>query len=57
MDKYSGLSGSGFECEVLEEGEIRRQITGTPQGGVISPLLAEYLSQCAGQELAEEKLS
>jgi len=34
-----------LECEVLEEGEIRRQITGTPQGGVISPLLANiYLN-------------
>jgi len=34
-----------LECEVLEEGESRRQITGTPQGGVISPLLANiYLN-------------
>ena len=34
-----------LKCEVLEEGKIRRQITGTPQGGVISPLLANiYLN-------------
>ncbi len=34
-----------LKCGVLEEGTIRRQITGTPQGGVISPLLANiYLN-------------
>ena len=34
-----------LECEVLENGKTRNQITGTPQGGVISPLLANiYLN-------------
>jgi len=34
-----------LECGVLEDGTIRKQITGTPQGGVISPLLANvYLN-------------
>lgn len=34
-----------LKCGVLEEGKIRKQITGTPQGGVISPLLANiYLN-------------
>ncbi|MFA5780333.1 MAG: group II intron reverse transcriptase/maturase [Elusimicrobiota bacterium] len=34
-----------LKCGVLEEGKTRRQITGTPQGGVISPLLANiYLN-------------
>jgi group II intron reverse transcriptase/maturase len=29
-----------LECGVMEEGEVRKATTGTPQGGVISPLLA-----------------
>jgi retron-type reverse transcriptase len=29
-----------LEAGVLEEGEVRSPATGTPQGGVISPLLA-----------------
>lgn len=34
-----------LKCGVMEEGKIRRQTTGTPQGGVISPLLANiYLN-------------
>lgn len=35
-----------LKCGILEEGKIRKQITGTPQGGVISPLLANiYLNE------------
>lgn len=34
-----------LKCGVLEEGTVCKQITGTPQGGVISPLLANiYLN-------------
>jgi RNA-directed DNA polymerase len=34
-----------LDAGILEEGEIRNSITGTPQGGVISPLLANiYLN-------------
>jgi len=34
-----------LQCGVMEEGEVRRATTGTPQGGVISPLLANiYLT-------------
>jgi len=34
-----------LRCGVMEEGEVRRVTTGTPQGGVISPLLANiYLT-------------
>ncbi len=29
-----------LECGVMEEGQVRKSTTGTPQGGVISPLLA-----------------
>ena len=28
---------------VMEDGSVRRQVTGTPQGGVASPLLAQHL--------------
>ena len=34
-----------MRCGVMEEGEVRRATTGTPQGGVLSPLLANiYLT-------------
>jgi group II intron reverse transcriptase/maturase len=34
-----------LKCGVLEDGKIRSQVAGTPQGGVISPLLANiYLN-------------
>jgi retron-type reverse transcriptase len=36
---------------VLEEGSVRSAVAGTPQGGVISPLLAEYLPSCVGRGL------
>jgi RNA-directed DNA polymerase len=28
---------------VMEQGAVRRSVTGTPQGGVVSPLLAKRL--------------
>lgn len=35
-----------LDCGVMEEGQVRRETTGTPQGGVISPLLANaYLNE------------
>jgi RNA-directed DNA polymerase len=35
-----GLIRRWLEAGVLEDGEVRHRVTGTPQGGVISPLLA-----------------
>jgi RNA-directed DNA polymerase len=35
-----GLLRAFLRAGVLEEGSVRRPVTGTPQGGVISPLLA-----------------
>lgn len=44
--KILKLIRSWLRCGVMEEGRIRTQIAGTPQGGVISPLLANvYLDQ------------
>ena len=35
-----GLIKAWLKCGVMEEGELRKQLTGTPQGGCISPLLS-----------------
>jgi len=37
------LIGKWLNAGVLEDGSLRRPLTGTPQGGVISPLLANVL--------------
>jgi retron-type reverse transcriptase len=37
---------------VMEEGAVRRSDTGTPQGGVISPLLSERLPRPARPAVA-----
>lgn len=43
--KVRRLIGSFLKAGVMEEGKHRKEITGTPQGGVISPLLANiYLN-------------
>ena len=35
-----------LRASVIEEGVVRHHVTGTPQGGVVSPLLADvYLNQ------------
>jgi RNA-directed DNA polymerase len=40
------LIGQWLEAGVMEEGTVRETLTGTPQGGVISPLLANiYLNK------------
>jgi len=40
------LLGALLRAGVMEEGMVRYQVTGTPQGGVVSPLLANiYLNQ------------
>ena len=35
-----GLLRAFLRAGVLEQGSVRRPVTGSPQGGVISPLLA-----------------
>jgi group II intron reverse transcriptase/maturase len=37
--KVLGLLGAFLRAGVMEDGSVRRPVTGTPQGGVISPLL------------------
>ena len=36
----SGSSGNGYGPEILEDGVVTKEETGTDQGSVISPLLA-----------------
>lgn len=40
-----------LEAGVLEEGEVRKQLSGTPQGGVISPLLANIYLHSFDREM------
>ena len=40
------LVGKWLKAGVMEEGSVRRSSTGTPQGGVISPLLANLYLLC-----------
>jgi RNA-directed DNA polymerase len=40
-------------CGVMEDGEVKRLITGTPQGGVISPLLANIYLNVLDKEWTE----
>jgi RNA-directed DNA polymerase len=43
--KVLGLLGAFLRAGVLEDGTVRRPVSGTPQGGVISPLLCNvYLT-------------
>ena len=37
--KVLGLLGAFLRAGVMEDGSVRRPVTGTPQGGVISPVL------------------
>jgi retron-type reverse transcriptase len=37
---------------VMEDGTVRETLAGTPQGGVISPLLAKHLSELPGPAVA-----
>jgi group II intron reverse transcriptase/maturase len=47
--------GKWLQAGVLEEGRLRHPETGTPQGGVISPLLANiYLHEVVDRWFAEE---
>ena len=39
-----------LRCGIMEEGQVRTQTTGTPQGGVISPLLANVYLDKLDQE-------
>jgi RNA-directed DNA polymerase len=44
-----------LKAGVMEEGRLRHPVTGTPQGGVISPLLANiYLHEVLDRWFAEE---
>lgn len=44
------LTRKWLQAGIMEEGNVRRSDLGTPQGGVISPLLANiylnYLTDC-----------
>ena len=47
--------GKWLQAGVLEEGRLRHPVTGTPQGGVISPLLANiYLHEVVDRWFEEE---
>jgi RNA-directed DNA polymerase len=47
--------GKWLQAGVLEEGRVRHPVTGTPQGGVISPLLANiYLHEVVDRWFEEE---
>jgi len=47
--------GKWLQVGVLEEGRLRHPVTGTPQGGVISPLLANiYLHEVVDRWFEEE---
>jgi group II intron reverse transcriptase/maturase len=47
--------GKWLQAGVLEEGSLRHPVTGTPQGGVISPLLANlYLHEVVDRWFEEE---
>jgi len=43
-----------LEAGVMEEGEVRKATTGTPQGGVISPLLANIYLDALDETWARE---
>jgi RNA-directed DNA polymerase len=44
--KVLGLLGAFLRAGVMEDGAVRRSVSGTPQGGVISPLLCNvYLNR------------
>ena len=38
--RVMGLIKAWLKCGVMEEGKLQKQLTGTPQGGCISPLLS-----------------
>jgi group II intron reverse transcriptase/maturase len=47
--------GKWLQAGVMEEGRLRHPVTGTPQGGVISPLLANiYLHEAVDRWFEEE---
>lgn len=49
--KILGLIRQWLQAGVLEEGEVRSQTAGTPQGGVISPLLANVYLHAFDREM------
>lgn len=49
--KILGLIRQWLKAGVLEEGEVRSQTAGTPQGGVISPLLANVYLHAFDREM------
>jgi RNA-directed DNA polymerase len=42
-----------LQAGVMDDGELRRSVTGTPQGGVISPLLSNIYLQALDQAFAD----
>jgi len=54
--KILRLIKSWLKCGVMENGRIRSTIAGTPQGGVISPLLANIYLNALDQKWKERKM-
>ena len=47
------LIGQWLQAGVMDEGEFRRSVAGTPQGGVISPLLSNVYLQALDEVFAD----
>lgn len=44
--RFLYLIGKFLKCGIMDEGKVRNPITGTPQGGVVSPILSNiYLNE------------
>lgn len=54
--KLLWLINSWLKCGVMENGQIRSTIAGTPQGGVVSPLLANIYLNALDQKWKEWKM-
>ena len=52
-----GLIRAWLQCGIMDEGAIRSQTAGTPQGGVISPLLANVYLDALDQEWSRQAMS